>query len=153
MKMTTIALVTALLSIPALATAQDFSGGEFSGSVASEAFTGGIAVTGGIAAGNTNGFSSVRNEQFSANFSSFTGNLTFNELDGNFPQGGGLPTSDIDGIETTVSVTTVSEGVQESSTRVRDRGTGTAGLGGGIAVSGGLAEGDGSNFGFGFASW
>lgn len=144
MKSIFISAAIAALAAPVYAQ-DDTAWGGFNGSVSSISKSGGIAATGGLAAGGANGTSFVRNEQFSANLSGVTGNL---EFDDSFGQNGPG-----DGINVDLSVQTLNEGVQESRTVVRDRGTGTAGLGGGLAKSGGIAVGDGTMGAFGFDSW
>jgi len=146
MRLASITLFAATLFAAPVA-AGDVAGGGFGGHVSSLSFSGGVAATGGLAAGGANGTSFVRNEQFSANLSGVRGDLTFTEIDRN----GAV--RDVDGIEVDLNIQTLNESVQESRTKVRDRGAGTAGLGGGIAKSGGIAAGDGGMFAYGFEQW
>lgn len=141
----TAAAVVALFAGSASATDLAFGGG--SGVVSSTSISGGIAATGGLAAGNNNGFSSVHNFQGAANTSGVTGLMKFTEIDRN-----GL-VRDVDGIAVQMEFDTFSVSEQLSETRVRDRGTGTAGLGGGVAISGGAAHGEGSFGFFGLENW
>jgi hypothetical protein len=163
------AAVAALSTGSAFAT--DFAMGGFEGHALSTSVTGGIAATGGIAGNGNSGKSMVENGQYAAHAAGAHAGLTFGSLDGKvFPgkgwgvggvpsqetgqkPGKGGPSFDLDGVVVDLDVATYSEGAQGSYTKVVDKGTGTAGIGGGIAASGGGAFATGSFKGFGFTKW
>jgi hypothetical protein len=145
------AALAALVVGPAAAT--DIAFGGFEGAAMSTSITGGIAATGGIAGNGNKGFSSVENGQYAAHGAGASAHLGFTQLDGQSWGGWNKPATNLDAIKVDLDVATYSEGVQGSFTEVKDRGTGTAGIGGGVAVSGGGAFATGSFKGFGFEKW
>lgn len=152
MKKTLIALsALAALSMPAYA--GDYAVGGAGGHSVAKAATAGISATGGLAINGNNGTSYVRNESGAAQLAGARSELTFNEVGGqtvttpgnngvgNNCQGNscGSTTVGADGIEVTQINEAFVDGYDFSNTTVRDRGTGTAGIGGTVAVRAGDA--------------
>ena len=124
----------ALLPLSALASGYgDWGNGVARGGASSVSTTEGMAATGGIAAQGMRGFSSVETFQGAANTSNAGVGLTFTEFDQHNRN------EDVDGGLAEVTTNTFSQGTQFSSTQVIDRGTGTAGFGGGFGASEGNA--------------
>lgn len=143
----------ALLLSTGSAMATDIAMGGFEGAAMSTSITGGIAATGGIAGNGNSGKSTVENGQYAHHGAGAFAGLGFTEIDGQSWGNKGKPSVGIDAVKVDLDVGTYSEGAQGSFTSVKDKGTGTAGIGGGVAVSGGGAFAAGAFKGFGFTKW
>lgn len=149
MKIQILAAVAALtLAAPAAAT--DVAAGMFAGGASSSAFTMSGSATGGIGWNGNSGFTSVENRSGAFQMAGAGADLQFVEIDG---VRGNRVERDYDGIEVDLGTFAVVQGEDYSMTRVRDRGNGTIGAGGGFAVRTGSAWSHGGFGGFGTASW
>lgn len=137
--MKTVMTIAAVL-LGTAAHATDIADGGFSGSSESFSKTMGVAATGGYSG---NGFSSVSTFQGAMHQSGASGTLKFTEHD----------TRKLDGITVELEMDTFSVGEQFSSTKTRDRGYGTKGVGGGFAVSGGYGHVEGGFDAEGWNNW
>lgn len=144
-----IAVVTALVAgTPALAT--DIAFGAFGGVAGSASLSGSAAATGGIALPGQNGRTLVETRNGAVNQSGAMASLQFVEIDG---VRGNRVERDYDGIEVSLDTATYSVGENLSETVIKDRGVGTTGMGGGLAVNAGKGLAHGGFGGFGTAHW
>ena len=150
MKKTLIAL-SALAALSAPAFAGDYAVGAANGHSVAKVGTLSGSATGGLATGNNNGTSMVRNESGAAQLAGARSELTFTEIDGARTTQG--ITRDVDGIDVTQINEAFVDGYDFSKTTVRDRGVGTGGVGASVALRSGNAWSAGGYHVVGSASW
>lgn len=134
-----------LFTTPVLAS--DFALGGAAATINSFSTSSGVAVTGGIAANGFNGSSTVQNFSAGVNTSFANGELSFKETDYHTRK------FDVDGINVDLEFETGSISEQISTTTISNTGSGTAGFGGGVGISGGSAHATGGWIAGGSSRW